>query len=82
MHIEIFVHADRSGARASVGAWWADGGGIHHAYLLEREPLRTQGPEASPWELLRALWPVLAARYSEHVAAQQLTGGDVDQDLL
>ena len=41
MNVSIHLHSGWRGspATATVDAWWADGGGLHHAYLLDRAPL-------------------------------------------
>lgn len=63
MNVSIHLHSGWRGspATATVDAWWADGGGLHHAYLLDRAPLDVpEGSEQVPWVLLRALFRTLA----------------------
>lgn len=64
MHLEIFVHSDESGTRASVKAWWHSGRGIHHAMLMERQPIAVPGDAKDPWMLLRGLYSALGERYT------------------
>lgn len=56
MNIEVFIHADSRGPRATVKAWWVDGGGVHHAELMSCHALTHSADEMNPWSLLSALW--------------------------
>lgn len=64
MHIEVFIHSTAGRpTTASVRAWWISGRGIHHAELLDRAELdMPEGCEQHPWEMLAALYAVLASR--------------------
>lgn len=56
MNLDIFIHSDGRGPRATVKAWWVDGGGIHHAQLMQCHALTMSGEEMNPWSLLSALY--------------------------
>lgn len=65
MHLEVFVHTDANGTRASVHAWWVSGRGIKHAYLMEQHPIEVPGDATDPWMMLRGLYAALGERYVE-----------------
>lgn len=61
MHIEVFVHSDKAGVRASVQAWSTGPGGIVHWHLLDREPLDVPLGTEDAVELLRSLYRAVGA---------------------
>lgn len=70
MHIEVFIHSEPTGARASVKAWWVSGTGTQTSYLLQSVPLPVDLGERDPWVLLRELYLALSRELAERSPAR------------